>query len=324
MPTISILPNGCTSGNIAVKPSEHMRAKRKETKGWTTKVSSSLKKWFYSIPIDTLNGHGYSFTLTLKDCPDSSDDWALMRNAYIKRLFRTDCIRLQWITEWQRRGVPHLHGVAYFETEKEASLLINHWVDVAKKHSPAPWAQDVKPIHDISGWLNYLAKHAARGASHYQRSADSIPEGWLKTGRMWGYRGDWIQQEAMKFSIDQQGFNQFRRIVKNYYHAQMRDLFANCDYPNKQRRKITRSMIPEAIADLAPEDKQKLITDLQIGMATPQQRGKRMIFLYSRHALKNNNPDNSRMMGTSDWMPMELSTKLLIWMGGQGYRLHQY
>lgn len=179
------------------------------------------------MKLDSLTGTGISFTLTLKNCPESSADWHKLRKAFIMRLQRAGMVRLHWVTEWQRRGVPHLHGVAYFPENISpdwlGSFIVQHWIKVAENYICAPWAQNSKPVTNALGWLQYLAKHASRGAGHYQRSSDSIPEGWkTKTGRMWGKWGDWDIGDPSKFNVNMPAFHAYRRIFRAYRVSEAR------------------------------------------------------------------------------------------------------
>jgi hypothetical protein len=83
------------------------------------------------------------------------------------------------------------------------------------------------PIYDAVGWAQYVAKHAARGVRHYQRSPENIPAHWKgTTGRMWGKRGDWPVSEPLKIELDDWrgdgGWYAFRRLVRSYGVAQAR------------------------------------------------------------------------------------------------------
>lgn len=51
---------------------------------------------------------------------------------------------------------------------------------VASAYGAGLRGQHARIIDGPVGWFQYLAKHAARGVKHYQRTADSIPEGWQK------------------------------------------------------------------------------------------------------------------------------------------------
>ena len=82
-----------------------------------------------------------------------------------------------------------------------------------------PWAQTVKPMTDLLGWSQYVAKHAARGVRHYQRSGDGIPPEWRGlTGRVWGHRGNWPVRKPSRYQLDGRegdgAFFAFRRLVR--------------------------------------------------------------------------------------------------------------
>jgi len=314
MAIINILPNGLTAGNPSTTGNP-MPEKRKDTIGWNYKVSARLKKWLYSVPTGSLDGFGYSFTLTVKDCPDTSDDWSTVRNSLIKRLFRTNCFRLQWLTEWQGRGVPHLHGVAYFSEEIDPDLIKYHWSDLtAAKYGSKSFAQDVKPIHAIKGWLDYLAKHSARGAYHYQRSPENIPTGWEKTGRMWGYRGEWNTRTPMQFHIDSEGYYQFRRIVKNLRKSKVRERFKNqlTGLINDNGKSMPLGLIKNVSHDR-----------LNIVVRRFWHKSIFREYKASKVALQTNDEASGRMFGVSEWVDIDIAQRLIIWLGSQGYQVVQ-
>ncbi len=51
-----------------------------------------------------------------------------------------------------------------------AGWLARQWAESAGEFGVAGIAQMVKRIDGPEGWLQYVAKHGARGAKHYQRS----------------------------------------------------------------------------------------------------------------------------------------------------------
>lgn len=138
----------------------------------------------YRIPhvrqTDQLTGAGVALTLTLRDCPPTADDWHKLRRAWEKRMVRAGMVRLHWVTEWQRRGVPHLHCAIWFPDAYDTITPTRAWVEVASAYGAGLRGQHARIIDGPVGWFQYLAKHAARGVKHYQRTADSIPEGWQK------------------------------------------------------------------------------------------------------------------------------------------------
>lgn len=189
-------------------------------KGWSTAAARRNTAFLRSVDLAGLTGKGVSFTLTLKHCPATSDEWHRLRATFIKLLRRRKLLRLHWVTEWQRRGVPHLHGVAYFDTAASAASigqnLIHWWCNLAFDYGALSKAQHTSGIHDALGWLQYLAKHASRGVRHYQRAATNVPAGWLtRTGRVWGQVGEWPSGPVVKLIIDKPGGFKLRRALRS-------------------------------------------------------------------------------------------------------------
>jgi hypothetical protein len=180
-----------------------------------------------SIRDADLTGAGVAFTLTLRDCPDTPDEWHRLRNAWERRMRRRGYIRLHWVTEWQRRGVPHLHGAIWFPDSYDIPAIRAAWVAVAEGHGAGLKGQFCRVIDGPVGWFQYLAKHASRGVQHYQRSADSIPEAWKgKTGRVWGHTGEWPVDGPIRINLQgsdgDRGYFAFRRMVRSWRHADAR------------------------------------------------------------------------------------------------------
>lgn len=204
--------------------------KRGKVGGWTAASSRRNLRFLWSVRTDDLTGQGWSFTLTVKDCPASPEEWAEWCATYWKRLFAHGAIRLHWVIEWQRRGCPHLHGSIYFPEDTAESdvrnLVANGWI-YRNPFRPGIGQQVVNAIYDQVGWGQYVAKHAARGVRHYQRSPENIPKPWKgKTGRMWGSRGEWPIQAPLKLQMEGKegdgGWYAFRRLVRSYGLSQAR------------------------------------------------------------------------------------------------------
>lgn len=321
MAIISILPNGSTSGNP--NPNGNSQpSKRDKSQGWNYQVSRRFKRWLFSIPVDSLDGYGLAFTLTVRDCPKTPEYWAGLRDTFMKRVFRMDCIRFQWLTEWQERGVPHLHGIAYFKGFNPPSSLIFHWLEAASKYGAKPQAQNVKPVFSVKGWLDYLAKHSTRSVTHYQRSSDNIPSSWLTTGRMWGYRGDWDSREAMSFEIEQSGFYAYRRILRNYRISSVRERL-NEAFQRSQALSHTLNDIVQS----RPEG--ELLSASEINDFSKLKALDSLIkntsreLSYARRTLKSNDVDLSHFRGTSSWVDQDLSIQMISWLVSSGYRIHQ-
>jgi hypothetical protein len=139
------------------------------------------------------------------------------------RLQRMGCYRLHWVTEWQRRGVPHLHLAAYFPTEVDADRVIAAWLAVAEPYRAGRRGQYVLPITDAVGWFQYVSKHAARGVKHYQRSKENMPEAWRgKTGRVWGKTGDWPTVDPDEMIITDAVYYRLRRVMRGLRLADAR------------------------------------------------------------------------------------------------------
>jgi hypothetical protein len=203
-------------------------------KGWTRETVRRHTKWLYSISTDELDGHGYALTLTMRDCPESSDHFHRLRGALLDRFSRLHTVRTHWVIEWTRRGIPHLHMALYFDREltaREQFQLKQHWIEIAGAYGVSHEAQYLLPITGPAGWLQYLSKHAARGAAHYQRQGK--PAGWEKTGRLWGHCGSWPEYPALRFDVPRAAYFRYRRLVRQWRLADAR---AESDSVTRARR----------------------------------------------------------------------------------------
>jgi hypothetical protein len=174
-----------------------------------------LRRFFYEVDGAALDGQGYALTLTVRDLPPSAADWTTTRETFFKRLRRADLLRAQWLTEFQARGVPHLHGCTFFEDDDDRrELVMEHWLAAAARYRPRPEGQVVKELWGLPGWLQYQAKHSARGVRHYQRA--SVPEAWRTgTGRLWGVLGDWPTRRD-QLVVEAHVFWRFRRLMRGW------------------------------------------------------------------------------------------------------------
>lgn len=212
----------------------HERAKRSVVTGWTRETVRRHTKWLYAVKTDELTGDGYAVTLTMRDCPESSERFHALRRAWVERVRRMGSIRTHWVIEWQKRGVPHMHTAIYFDREltaREKFQLVQHWIDVSEPYGARHISQDIKSISGATGWLQYLSKHAARGAAHYQRQGK--PSGWEKTGRLWGHLGEWPVAEPMRFDVPRAAGFRYRRLVRSWRIADAR---AESDPVTRARR----------------------------------------------------------------------------------------
>lgn len=248
MPTVSVYHNGGSGGQPGMNNGKH--GKRGAVQGWSPAVARRNLKFLWSVPPEELTGVGYAFTLTVRECPPSPEEWAKRVKRWFENLERNEgARRIHWVVEWQRRGVPHLHGSIYFDVVPDhvEMKLVNSWCWIMQ-FGAMPSGQAVKTISNVVGWLQYVAKHAARGANHYQRSQEAIPEAWKgKTGRMWGKRGDWPVAPPERFYLQGRegdgSWFAFRRLVRSWRVADAR---AAQDWKRLRRaREVFKSSNPQ-------------------------------------------------------------------------------
>lgn len=232
MPIVTAYRNGSTAGTPPTK-NDHVRAKRDVVQGWSPGAVRRHTKWLYGVdaealPVDGLRG--YAVTLTMRDCPPDADTFHALRRAWVKRMERRGMVRYHWVIEWQRRGVPHIHAAVYFPSDSveiARGATINpgvlscvEWVDVAGEYGASIAGQHYDDISGAVGWLKYLSKHASRGAKHYQRSGH--PEGWNRTGRLWGHGGEWPTIQPMRYRMSMEAYHRYRRLVRAWRVADAR------------------------------------------------------------------------------------------------------
>lgn len=255
---LSIRFQGSTMG----KPGFNAKpVKRSECSGWTPAVARRNEIFLHSIDPLSLSGRGFSFTFTIRDLPPSPKDWAKLVKRFLDRLtidavsvktpFKNERIhmratRIHYVTEFQKRQVPHLHGTVYFPDYNVCDgVYIDHlrscWSMYARQYTISHLAQDVGCMRNVHGWFAYTAKHAARGANHYQRCFESLPPAWQgQTGRMWGKSGDWPVQDAKRYWIDPEARKELRcRIASRLRERAEQQFFAASRLPSltvKQRQ----------------------------------------------------------------------------------------
>ena len=220
---------------------------RTETKGWSKDSVRSNLRFLYSVDERQLEGlQGVALTLTVRDCPPTAVDWKRMREAFFTNLQRDRKHLVHWVTEWQRRGVPHLHLAVYALDGKfvDTPRLLGHWLRISEPYRSRSWGQHSHPIYDVLGWNQYVSKHAARGLHHYQRSPENVPQGWQggSTGRMWGYLGDWPVQESIDLEIDRRAFWRYRRIVRAWRKADARKFMSSGKVDTRRIRSARRML----------------------------------------------------------------------------------
>lgn len=250
----------------------HTRAKRGEVVGWSRAAVRRHVRWLYSVDTLALSGVGFALTLTLLDCPAGPAEWARLRDTWLKRVVYLGAIRTHWIVEWQRRGVPHLHAAVYFAEGTDLGMgarVVAAWLELAAEYGAGHSGQNVQVIDGPLGWLKYLSKHAARGVEHYQRQGK--PEGWERTGRLWGHGGDWPTPLPIEATITNAEMYRLRRLMRSWRVADARAAALRRDDPRRPWRRLT----------------------------------------YARRMLKCPDPYASRFRGVSEWIPQALWLRLL-------------
>jgi hypothetical protein len=219
---------------------------RGDVVGWSAAAARRNTRFLWTVDPLGLHGAGYALTLTMRDTPPTAEEFGRMRAALFERWRRAGMVRAHWVVEWQRRGTPHLHAAVYLprsvsgQTEAlpqagppavadtrlvDGAKLVVDWLDIAGEFGAEWQSQDCKPIFSELGWLEYLAKHASRGAMHYQRQAGMIPEGWKKSGRLWGHLGEWPTVEPVDIpDLTARDFYLVRRIIDRWSLAQARSI----------------------------------------------------------------------------------------------------
>ena len=310
MPVIKVYHHGMTAA-IPPRKNNHERAKRGVVQGWSKSATRNNTRWLRSVSPESFGNEeefGVAFTLTIRDCPESSEEWHKIRRSFIERLRRLGMLRLHWVTEWQRRGVPHLHGIVFFPLKVQTKMndsngfplswghaIEQSWISVAEKYGASPRGQHLKTVTDIKGWFKYLSKHASRGADHYQRSSAGVPSGWIKTGRVWGHCGDWVTDKPQSLNVSNEFYFALRRIVRKWRLSDARTALKNS---------------PMAI-----------VRDEWL-VANPAWLSAKKRISSARRILKSNDFKKSQVRGVSEWIDAEnilLIAEMLI---AQGYEIY--
>lgn len=293
MPTVTVYPTGTTAGTPA--SARHVpESKRGDVAGWSKESARRHAAFLRSIDHQAVEGALYSFTLTVRDTPETAAEWSRIRNAWLTRLRTrvpveprsslddvptTDpptLLAYHWVTEWQRRGTPHMHGALLWSkplTVPQRLWVLRSWVEVAKTFRPSLIAQDLGATMSAASWSRYVAKHSARSAGHYQRRA--MPPGWKASGRLWGASRDGWPRRAERFAVDAAGGYQYRRLVRGW-------------------------RIADARKEKDPETRRHRIASARRMLRAPEGWA-------------------GRVRGVSEWVPEEAALEMLRWVAWAGY-----
>lgn len=301
MPTLRGYVNGLTAGQAGPGCPPEMRRKRGGIDGWSAAAVRRHTRWLYSVDTEALaiapeggpeeaqppTGQtdrpleqqpslvGIALTLTLRDCPETPDDWERLRRAWVKAVERLGAVRLHWVVEWQARKVPHLHCAIYFasgvDAVDRAADVAAAWLQRASRYGARYQSQHWSEIDGPLGWIQYLSKHAARGVGHYQRQGR--PDAWAKTGRLWGHTGAWPVVEPHREELSWPEFWRFRRLARSWRIADARG-------------------------------------DVRAAVTSEARRAALRRLRYARRMLASPDPQLSRVRGVSEWIPMDVSLRL--------------
>lgn len=250
MPVLTLYQSGMKMG-CAPGENSHPRALRGKVDGWSVGSIRRNTDFLKSVDVSRLDGDGYALTLSVGKIVPTPEDFRAMFRSWVERVRRMGMVRLHWVIEWQRRGAPHLHVAVYFPSGAlgrfTGAHLVNAWLDSGASSTGAEFVgQCAKAIDGPVGWLQYLAKHASRGAAMYQRSSAAVPSSWRgRTGRLWGKVGEWPVGAVVRLSIESNrgdgGYYALRRMVRGWRLADSR---ADPLVKNRPRRiQLARRML---------------------------------------------------------------------------------
>lgn len=234
-----------------MSPGNRKPPEKTEVKGWTVGAAIRNRDFLMSVDVGKLNPDsklfGAALTLTVRDCPPSAEDWQKLLIRWIDRQRDGGMVRLHWCVEMQRRGVPHLHCAIWFPRlfrisgkdmpgAAAALYAVQDWLELTEAYRTSGKGQDCREISNAAGWFEYLAKHASRGTAHYQRIREALPEGWQKTGRLWGKRGDWPVDEPLEVTLNEHQAFKLRRYVQRYYLSRVGNRGRAVSYGRRMRK----------------------------------------------------------------------------------------
>lgn len=282
MAVITVRPHGLNGG--VAGPGNKTPPKRDVIRGWSVGASRRNRQFLQSIELARVQGTGVFLTLTLRDLPPTSADWTLLVRAFLERMRRTGIARYHWVVEFQRRGVPHLHVVAYWDQPPSEVLghdPVGHWLAIADEFGADPKGQQMRWCDQRVELLAYMAKHSARTAEHYQRARLALPADWHSVGRLWGasQAGSW-PTSVLRFDFNDVAFYRLRRLARGYMRSNA----------------ATRLAVSKGTGD--PAQVERALTG----------------FVYTRNALKCHDRFHSRIRPVGTWMPESVSAAMVMYL----------
>lgn len=313
-----------TSGTHNRKP-----GKRGKVSGWSDGAARRNTAFLRSVIEPDLTGVGIALTLTLRHCPPSADDWKRLLAAWIDRQRKAGLIRLHWVMEFQRRGVPHLHVAAWYSPDsiksvsfslssspsyydlkragdalKAASAAVSDWLHLSARYGSGPKGQQARPIDGAVGWFVYMAKHCSRGRKHYQRQRDAHPDAWSACPRVWGHRGSWPIEEPSTGILSDRQFYRLRRLVRSFNVSKAREAVPSPGWYWLHDMGLFGHFTRDQLR-AAP------ITPVFIGDAGSSLRTRLNRLKAARSMLSHPDPAFCAACGVSEWIPADQHSALL-------------
>lgn len=268
--------------------------------GWSPGAARRNLAFLMSVETSKLIGHGYAVTLTVRDCPATKADWVKAQHAWIQAQRRAGMLRLHWVMEYQRRGTPHLHVAVWYADTIDPTKPLHDWVRITKHLGTGVKGQHVRPIEGPVGWFQYLGKHCGRGASHYQRRQQTLPEQWTSSPRVWGHVGDWFLNDPAEGTLTDPQFFRLRRWQRSYQAAK-----ARAAVPGPGWSWLSSTLFTKRLARSLPINPRGHAD----GSTSLGHRLRHLVYVRSR--LKCNDPKLSNVRGVNDWIPNDLTLRML-------------
>ena len=213
------------------------RGDRARITRWTRRSAFSNTLFLLRLLYGKLPGTVWAVTLTVRDDPGPAD-WQACRRRLTNWLAKHDTItHWYWSTEWQRRGVPHLHLLICTDQWTDIPDLMNAWQGrFAAAYRPGPLGQQCRQVDSAAEWAKYLSKHTARGISNYQRQTPPAWQG-QPVGRLWGCSRNFPLSLGDVYDLDEPRWFSMRRALRSFRQAEHR-------HQNRRRPECSRLRFP--------------------------------------------------------------------------------
>jgi len=307
---------------------------RGKVTGWSPGAARRNTAFLRSVDEKTLTGHGIALTFTMRDCPDAPAELAKILDTFTKRQKRRFMLRIHWVMEFQRRGVPHYHVAIWYDGGPQAStrrgpvsgdyaaasfaisntemhkadtqlrdcavMAVADWIDLTQHLGTGSKGQHARPIEGAVGWFQYLAKHCGRGREHYQRQQQNLPKQWESSPRVWGKSGDWQLIEPATAELTENQWYRFRRMVRSQRIARARAAVPGPGWDWVSDQLTTKPFARDM--PIAPKILGTVKTQLRVRLRHLQ---------HARHMLKCTDKKLSQVRGVSEWITEQQQQELL-------------